>query len=55
MVKQAENELMTRIDCDAPMGRLMRDNYWIPFALSSQLVHGDGPRSVRFARAAVRP
>ncbi len=29
------------------MGRLMRENYWIPFALSSQLVPGDGPRPVR--------
>ena len=39
---QAENELMTRVEGDAPMGRLMRENYWIPFAMSSHLVHGDG-------------
>jgi phenylpropionate dioxygenase-like ring-hydroxylating dioxygenase large terminal subunit len=38
---------MTRIEGDAPMGRLMRDNYWIPFALSAHLVHGDAPMPVR--------
>src|SRR6201995_2270851 len=29
------------------MGRLMRENYWIPFALSSQLVADGAPRRVR--------
>ena len=38
---------MTRVEGDAPMGRLMRDNYWIPFALSAHLVHGDAPMPVR--------
>ena len=33
MVTREENELLTRLEGDAPMGRLMRDNYWIPFAL----------------------
>ena len=47
MTTQIENELMTRIEGDAPMGRLMRENYWIPFALSSHLVHGEGPSPVR--------
>ena len=47
MVTHAENELMTRIDGDAPMGRLMREHCWIPFALSSNLVHADGPMPVR--------
>ena len=47
MVTQAENGLMTGIEGEAPMGRLMRENYWIPFALSSQLDPGDGPRPVR--------
>lgn len=47
MITRAENELMTRIDGGAPMGRLMRENYWIPFALSSQLVHGAAPTLVR--------
>ena len=47
MVTQAENELMTRIDGDAPMGRLMREHSWIPFALSANLVHAAGPLPVR--------
>ena len=47
MTTQAENEQMTRIEGEAPMGRLMRENYWIPFALSAHLVHGDGPMPVR--------
>jgi phthalate 4,5-dioxygenase oxygenase subunit len=47
MTTRAENELMTRVEGDAPMGRLMRDNYWIPFAMSAHLVHGDAPMPVR--------
>jgi len=47
MLSREENELLTRIEGDAPMGRLMRENYWIPFALSSHLVHGDAPMQVR--------
>ena len=29
------------------MGALMRDNYWIPFALSSHLVYEEGPLPIR--------
>ncbi len=47
MTTRAENELMTRIEGDARMGRLMRQNYWIPFAMSSHLVHGEAPTPVR--------
>jgi phthalate 4,5-dioxygenase oxygenase subunit len=47
MVTRAENELMTRVEGDAPLGRLMRENFWVPFALSSNLVAGDAPTSVR--------
>ncbi len=47
MTTRQENDLMTRVEGDAPMGRLMRDNYWIPFALSAHLVHGDAPMPVR--------
>ena len=44
---RAENELMTRIEGDAPMGQLMREHYWVPFAQSAHLVAGDGPLPVR--------
>ena len=47
MITREENELLTRVEGDAPMGRLMRDHYWVPFALSSQLVHGQAPVQVR--------
>jgi phenylpropionate dioxygenase-like ring-hydroxylating dioxygenase large terminal subunit len=47
MTTTAENELMTRVEADAPLGRLMREHYWIPFALSSNLVAGDAPTPVR--------
>ena len=47
MTTRAENDLMTRIEGDAPMGRLMRANYWMPFALSAHLVHGEAPMPVR--------
>lgn len=47
MLTREQNELLTRVEGDAPMGRLMRENYWFPFALSSQLVAGDAPFMVR--------
>ncbi len=54
MTTQAENELMTRIDGDAPMGRLMREHYWVPFAQSAHLDQGGAPLPVRlFGRNSV--
>jgi phthalate 4,5-dioxygenase len=47
MTTAADNELITRVEGDAPLGRLMRENYWIPFALSEHLVAGDAPTPVR--------
>ncbi len=47
MVTSAENELMTRVEGDAPLGRLMRENYWVPFALSDHLTAGGAPTPVR--------
>jgi phthalate 4,5-dioxygenase len=47
MTTQAENERMTRVEGDAPMGRLLRTNYWLPFAMSLHLVHGAAPTPVR--------
>src|SRR2546429_556032 len=47
MVTAAENELMTRVEADAPLGRLMREHYWVPFALSANLVRGGAPTPVR--------
>lgn len=47
MVTTAENELLTRVEGDAPLGRLMRENYWVPFALSANLTAGGAPTPVR--------
>ncbi len=43
MLSKEQNDLLTRVEGDAPMGRMMRENYWVPFALSSQLVPGEAP------------
>jgi phthalate 4,5-dioxygenase oxygenase subunit len=47
MVTRAENDLMTRVEGDSQLGLLMRENYWVPFALSQNLVAGDAPTPVR--------
>jgi phthalate 4,5-dioxygenase oxygenase subunit len=47
MVTRAQDVLLTRVEGDAPLGRLMRANYWIPFALSENLTAGDVPTPVR--------
>jgi phthalate 4,5-dioxygenase len=47
MVTRAENELMTQVEGAAPLGRLIRENYWVPFGLSDNLTVTDGPTPVR--------
>jgi phthalate 4,5-dioxygenase len=47
MTTASENELLTRVEGNAPLGRLMRENYWIPFALSENLGAGEPPTPVR--------
>ena len=47
VVTAAENALMTKVEGDAPLGRLMREHYWVPFALSDNLRPGDPPTAVR--------
>jgi phthalate 4,5-dioxygenase len=41
MLTQAENELLCRVEGDAPMGRLMR-RHWVPALLSEQVAEPDG-------------
>lgn len=45
MLTQAENELLCRVEGEAPMGRLMR-RHWVPALLSEQVAERDG-RPVR--------
>src|SRR6478609_1465669 len=42
-----QNERLTRVEGDAPMGRLMREHYWIPALLSAQLEADGAPQRVR--------
>ena len=42
-----QNFRLTRVEGDAPMGAMMRENFWIPFALDSQLEAGGAPRRIR--------
>jgi phthalate 4,5-dioxygenase oxygenase subunit len=47
MLSHEENELLTRVERDAPMGRMMR-RYWLPAALSEEVAERDGtPERVR--------
>ena len=47
MLTHEQNELLTRVEGDAPMGRLMREHYWIPALLSAQLEADGAPQRVR--------
>jgi len=47
MVTRSENDKLTRVTGDAPMGRLLRDNFWMPFARSEALESGGAPQRVR--------
>ncbi len=36
MLSRADNEVLTRVGADLPMGKLLRQ-YWVPFLLASDL------------------
>ena len=42
MLTASENELLCRVEGDAPMGQLMR-RHWVPALLSEQVAKPDGP------------
>jgi phthalate 4,5-dioxygenase len=42
-----ENELMCRVENDAPMGKFLRANYWLPATLSMKIEAGGAPLRVR--------
>jgi phthalate 4,5-dioxygenase oxygenase subunit len=41
MLTREDNELLTRIEGDAPMGQMMR-RYWVPAALAEEVAENDG-------------
>jgi nitrite reductase/ring-hydroxylating ferredoxin subunit len=47
MVSKEENELITRVCREAPLGRMLRKHYWIPASVSSALVADGTPARVR--------
>jgi phthalate 4,5-dioxygenase oxygenase subunit len=42
MLTSQENDLLCRVEGDAPMGRMMRSSYWIPACLSEEVEEPDG-------------
>lgn len=42
-----DNDRLTRVTGDAPMARLLRENYWMPFARSEALEAGGVPQRVK--------
>ena len=47
MLSRADNELVTRVCGDAPLGRMLRAHFWIPAVVTSKLVAGGAPARVR--------
>jgi phenylpropionate dioxygenase-like ring-hydroxylating dioxygenase large terminal subunit len=41
------NDLLTRVERDAPMGEMLRNNYWFPAALSCKLERDGAPLRVK--------
>lgn len=46
-ITQEQNDLLTQVDDEAPMGRFLRENYWIPAILGVTLVAGGDPVRVK--------
>ena len=47
MLTHEQNDQLSRVEGDAPMGQLLRHWAWFPFALSEQIKPGDAPFRVR--------
>jgi phthalate 4,5-dioxygenase oxygenase subunit len=45
-MKAEDNELLTRVSGDAPMGRFLRENFWVPAVLAETLEAGGRPQRV---------
>ena len=50
MITREENELLCRVENDAPMGRLMRQ-HWVPICLSEEVAEPDGDPVTRGGEA----
>jgi phthalate 4,5-dioxygenase oxygenase subunit len=47
MLTSRQNQLLTEVEGEAPMGRMMRQRHWIPCARSEALVADGAPQAVR--------
>ena len=47
MLSRADNELLTRIEGDAAMGVMLRENYWVPAVRAGKLERDGKPVLVR--------
>lgn len=47
MLSKADNEYLTRIEGDAPMGRMLRDCFWVPAIRAARLEPDGAPIRVR--------
>lgn len=47
MLSPSDNDLLTRVEGDAPMGRFLRENFWFPAGLSEVLKADGDPLRVR--------
>src|ERR1700754_617649 len=47
MITKEENDLLCRVAGDAPMGKTLRQHYWLPAILSVRVKAGDAPVRVR--------
>ena len=47
MLSKEKNELLCRVETGTPMGNTLRENFWIPVAVSSKLVSNGKPIPIR--------
>ncbi len=48
MLSEADNQLLCRVEGDAPMGRMLRDNFWVPAIRSARLEPDGAPIRLKF-------
>ena len=47
MLSPEQNRLLTEVEGDAPMGRMMRERHWVPCARSEGIEAGGPPKAIR--------
>ena len=53
MLTREQNDLLCRVEGDAPMGGIMR-RHWLPVCLSEEVADKDGAHTARLCRAAAK-